>query len=191
MVVFKDSKYKPQTYIDALKRFAEEKYSSSEIAQSHPTVVLNLNHIKFDLVPAITTWGTGYQIPAPASEYLDWLSTYPNGFNQTLIAANKQHGNHVKPMIRIVKYWNAQNGYLINSFELEQHLVANISWHASLKEYVYAAVEGLNVPWGAAQWRKDKVTRAKQIVANTRQYERDNMPSNAESEIKKLVPPIT
>jgi len=191
MIVFADSQYKPQTYIDKLKRFAEKKYSSSEIAQSHPTVVLNLNHIKLDLVPAIAPSYAGYQIPAPASGYLDWLNTYPNAFNKELTDANKRHGNHIKPLVRIVKYWNAQNSYLFDSFGLEQHLVSTTSWHASFKEYVYSAFDNLNVPWDAAQWRKDKVSRAKQIVNNTRQHERDDMPYSAESEIKKLIPPIT
>jgi len=41
MIVFKDEDSTPQTYINRLKRFAEKYYSSSEIAQSYPTVVLN------------------------------------------------------------------------------------------------------------------------------------------------------
>jgi len=55
MVVFdtSDGKKKPQTYLNRLKNFAESKYSRSEIHQSHPTMVLSLNHIKFELVPAI------------------------------------------------------------------------------------------------------------------------------------------
>ena len=190
MVVFADSQYKPQTYIDKLKRFAENKYASSEIAQSHPTVVLNLNHIRFELVPAIVQSYAGYQIPAPASGYQDWLNTYPNTFNQQLTDANKQHSNHIKPLVRIVKYWNAQNGYVFDSYGLEQHLVSHASWHSSFKEYVYSAFDGLNVSADVAQWRKDKVTRARQIVSNTRQYERDGMPDSAETEIKKLIPPI-
>ena len=67
MVVFDstDGQKKPQTYLDRLRRFAEEKYSTSEIAQSNPTIVLSLNHIKFELVPAIYNYS--YQIPSPAS----------------------------------------------------------------------------------------------------------------------------
>jgi tRNA nucleotidyltransferase (CCA-adding enzyme) len=52
MILFDNSAdYKPQTFIDRLKRFALAKYATSQIAQSHPTVTLSLNHIKFDLVP--------------------------------------------------------------------------------------------------------------------------------------------
>ena len=38
------------------------------------------------------------------------------------------------------------------------------------------------------RWRKDKVERAKKIVAEVRRLERENMPVSAELEIKKLIP---
>lgn len=53
MIVFNDSDAKPQAYLDRLRRFAETKYARSEIYQSNPTIVLELNHINFELVPAI------------------------------------------------------------------------------------------------------------------------------------------
>lgn len=50
MVVFKNEDcYKPQSFLNRLKNFAEHYYSTSEIYQSSPTVVLELNHIKFEL----------------------------------------------------------------------------------------------------------------------------------------------
>lgn len=67
MVVFdtSDGQKKPQAYLDRLKKFSETKYSTSEISQSNPTIVLSLNHTKFELVPALNNYG--YQIPSPAS----------------------------------------------------------------------------------------------------------------------------
>ena len=62
MVVFKDGGYTPQTYLDRLKRFADFYYSSSEIRQSSPSIILLLNHIRFDLVPAVNNWPFGYRI---------------------------------------------------------------------------------------------------------------------------------
>ena len=38
--------YKPQTFLNRLKNFAEHYYSTSEIYQSNPTVVLELNHMR-------------------------------------------------------------------------------------------------------------------------------------------------
>ena len=58
MVVFENlDNYKPQSFLNRLKSFAETKYKTSEIYQSSPTVVLELNHIKFELVPAYISYG--------------------------------------------------------------------------------------------------------------------------------------
>jgi hypothetical protein len=56
MVVFSDRDYQPQTYLDRLRRFTEYYYQKSEIKQSHPTIQLELNHIRFELVPAVKDW---------------------------------------------------------------------------------------------------------------------------------------
>jgi hypothetical protein len=37
-----------------------------------------------------------------------------------------------------------------------------------------------------SQWVNNEITRAKAIVANVRQYEKDDMPVTAENEMKKL-----
>lgn len=62
MVVFNNPyNYQPQTFLNWLRAFAESKYPLSFKRQSFPTVVVELNHIKFEIVPAINSWG--YKIP--------------------------------------------------------------------------------------------------------------------------------
>lgn len=189
MITFDNSyNYKPQTFIDKLRAFAQNKYSTSQIAQSHPTVVLNLNHIKFDLVPAYESWYTKF-IPAPKSDYTDWIATAPNDFNTELTDKNNSNYYLIKPMIRLVKYWNAQNGYVYDSFELEKSLVASTYFFCyNLKEYFFSAINDLPTPWNFPQYKKDKVERAKTIVRDTKTYEQADMPYQAEIEIKKLIP---
>jgi predicted nucleotidyltransferase len=193
MIVFdNEANYKPQTFIERLKTFAEIKYSTSEIHRSHPTVVLMLNHIKFDLVPAykeegVFTSDTLY-IPAPRTDFTDWISTDPNGFNQQLTNANNNNNSQIKPMIRLVKYWNACNGYVYDSFSMEQDLVGKFYiFCSSLKDYLFNAINGLST-LGLPQYKIDKVQRAKDIVAQVKEFERMNMFDQAEAEIKKLIP---
>ena len=189
MIVFKDEDLKPQTYINRLKRFAEKYYSTSEIKQSHPTVVLKLNHIQFDLVPAIKSYIEEYRIPAPSSSYTDWMSTSPNGFNSKLSEANKNKNYKLKPSIRLLKYWNAQSGYVYQSYGLEQWAADQYCFFcSSTRDYFFSFIENLNLDWGEAQWRKDKLSRAKEIVSNTKYFEENDMPISAENEIKKLIP---
>ena len=89
MIIFStsDGKKTPQAYLDRLRKFAETKYSTSEIYQSSPTIVLSLNHIRFELVPAI--YDFGYQIPSPASSWSKWIYTDPSKADQDILDKNK------------------------------------------------------------------------------------------------------
>lgn len=186
MVVFSDSGYTPQTYLDRLKRFADTYYSTSDIKQSSPSIVLQLNHIKFDLVPALKQQYSGYQIPNGPN---NWQDTNPNDFNASLTAKNNAEAYKIKPAIRLIKFWNAQGGYIFNSYSLEKYVVSFQFYGVSnLRDYLFIAVDNLYLSNEQAQWRKDKLARAKEIVANVRKYERDGMPVTAEAEVKKLIP---
>ena len=184
MVVFSDVSATPQTYLNRLKTFVEKRYGSSEIYQSSPTIVLELNHIKFDLVPATKTWLGELQIPNGAG---GWMTTNPTDFNATLEAKNREHKSLIKPTIRLFKYWNATAGFPFQSFEMEKWVCGLSFWFlANQKDYFLAVIENLNTSTSYSQWVNNEVTRAKNIVANLRQYEKDEMPATAENEIKKL-----
>lgn len=185
MIVFKDADSVPQTYLDRLRKFVETYYGRSEIYQSNPTIVLELNHIKFDLVPATESWLTGLQIPNGSG---GWESTSPSDFNQQLESRNQDCGSQLKPAIRLAKYWNASNGYLFESFSFEKWIVARNFWTANnLRDYLFSVFDNLSADAETTQWRKDKINRAKQIVANVREYERQLLMSKAEIELKKLI----
>ena len=182
---------KPQTFLDRIRRFVEAQYSTSEVHQSHPTVVLMLNHIRFDLVPAYENWFGQVMIPAPATNFADWIVTDPMGFNKSLQAANQRESYQLLPLIRLLKYWNASNGYVFDSYNLEQGLVAQSYWLCTnLKDYVFRAVEGLIVDPGMAKWKRDRIRRAHDIVGEVRRLEAAALPVAAELEIKKLVPEL-
>jgi hypothetical protein len=125
MIVFEDeNRIKPQTYLNWLKDFCESKYKRSEIYQSYPTIALELNHIRFELVPAIAPYGVNQflQIPAPRENFVRWINTDPNKLNNQIIESNRRNYYLVKPTIRLVKYWNALNGKHIPSYYIENTL---------------------------------------------------------------------
>lgn len=185
MVVFAEGGCTPQTYLNRLRAFVDTHYSSSAIKQSSPTIVLELNHIKFDLVPALTSMWGGYQIPDGSSA---WQNTNPNDFNGKLTEKNTTNHHLIKPTIRLVKFWNAQNGYVFDSYSLEKWIVDQSYFNISTQRgYLLQTFEKLATPTDT-QWRKDKVERAKKIGADTKWYEANGYPSSAETEIKKLIP---
>jgi hypothetical protein len=184
MIVFSENNATPQTYLNRLKTFVEKYYSSSEIRQSCPTIVLELNHIRFDLVPATTTWLGELQIPNGSG---GWMTTNPNEFNSALEAKNKEHKSLIKPSIRLFKYWNATAGFPFQSFEMEKWVCGLSFWFLSnQKDYFLTIIESLNTSSSYSQWVNNEITRARTIVANVRQHEKDDMPVTAENEMKKL-----
>ncbi len=191
MVVFNtsDGQKKPQTYLDRLRRFVEARYSTSEICQSHPTIVLSLNHINFELVPAIYNYG--YHIPSPASSWLEWTSTDPSGTNELLQNENKDNNYQIKPLVRLIKYWNTRNGYPFTSFYLEQDIVSRSFWGCStLKDYFYEFWSGFNCTYDKAQSIKNMVENAKSHAKKTKEYEDTKRPVSAILEIQKIVPSL-
>lgn len=185
MIVFSENNATPQTYLNRLKAFVEKYYRSSEIRQSSPTIVLELNHIKFDLVPATRTWFGELQIPNGSG---GWMTTNPNDFNATLENKNKEHGSLIKPTIRLFKYWNATSGFPFESFEMEKWVCGLSFWWLTKnqKDYFFSVIDNLNTNWSYSQWVNNEITRAKNLVTSVRRYEKSDMPSTAESEIRKL-----
>lgn len=188
MVVFTDGgEYKPQTLMTRLKTFAETNYSKNEIYQSSPTVVLELSHIRFELVPAYKSWGTLY-IPAPASNFVDWISTNPSGLKDDLNNKNANCDYQIRKLVRILKYWNTINGKVYTSYDLEKYIISKIySLCSNLKDYFYSAVGGLPT-FGLPTYKENKVQSLKNTITRVKEYESKNMPDSATSELKKAIP---
>lgn len=198
MVIFSDKGLRPQTYLDRLRNFAELKYQRSDIEQSNPTIVLSLNHIRFELVPATKNWLGALQIPARAADYNDWVNTDPTGFNEKLVSANQSNGNLIKPLVRLVKYWNATSNYPFESYLLERKVTERnygfgfigLQTSRRLDDYFFQIVESLELEWSAPQWKKDAVSRLKQLASQAQMQERAGNSVLAEATIKKLLPPV-
>lgn len=196
MVVFKDSSLRPQAYLDRLRRFAEQRYTRSEIAQANPTIALELDHIRFELVPGIRDWFYGTRIPAKASSYQDWFDTDPKGFNDRLSASNQANGNFIKPLVRFIKYWNAKAGYPFESYDLEQKVVAkNFSNFGlfrvrRLADLFNEMVEEIDAGLFAPQSKREAVRRLKQLTSQANALERPGQAVAAEKVIMRLLPPV-
>ncbi len=191
MVVFKDGIYQPQTYLDKLRRFVTEKYSKSEISQSHPVIQLELSHIRFELVPAIRTYFYGLQIPQRDGSAQSWISTDPKDANDSLTEKNVNNASLIKPLVRLVKYWNASQGYPFLSYELEKKIISHsfgVFYKPNdLKGYFFNFMEDVSGYW-LPEWKQERIQRAKEVISEVKELERDGRWEAAEQKIKKIIP---
>ena len=194
MIVFNtsDYTYKPQTYLNYLKDFAEKYYSSSEIHQSNPVVVLELNHIKFDLVPARKEnyyySSAYYYIPSPSNYLSEWKNTDPWGYDQELLAKNKNHNYKIKPLIRIMKYWNSLVGHAFISFDLEKYITNSyFSYENLLSEFFYTVWSNFSIQSGWPQRVIDAVTKVKNEVSEIKDLDYRGYDNQAEERLRKII----
>lgn len=187
MVIFKnDDNYYPQTFLNKLKRFAEAKYSTSEIYQSSPTIVLELNHIKFELVPAwkVYSWSTDYfNIPQNSTT---WMTTQPKSFDDSLTECNKNNHNVIKPVVRLLKHWNIENNYRdAPSFSLEEKIASNMRWsYLTCSTYSEYLKEGLET---IREYSTDyRINLAINKINKALELEDDGYPYTAIEKIKEV-----
>lgn len=144
MVVFKNPYgYKPQSFLNRLKKFAELYYSQSVIHQSSPSIVLELNHIMFELTPAYISDYGDYYIPKNSTE---WMYTNPDDFHSQLTRCNKNNNYKIKPIVRILKHWNIRKNYRdLESYELEKNIAEKLMYAyfscISYSDYLKYALE--------------------------------------------------
>lgn len=187
MVVFDNPYgYKPQTFLNKLKAFAEYYYSQSEIYQSSPTIVLELNHIMFELVPAYIQYGC-YYIPNGPSQ---WVYTDTDGLKKTVVDSNANNSYKVKPVIRLLKHWNIRkNSRDLPSYMLEKLVADDLKYaYISCTTYTAYVRRALN----AIKYSTDyfAVDRAISIVDEALNLESQNMPYSALAKIKEAFPEI-
>lgn len=176
-----------ETYRTNLLLFADKYYQKSSIKKDFPTVVVELNHIKFDLVPAKAERFYGPPTISIPDSLNKWQETNPNGFNQKLSTVNQRHSSKVKPLIRLLKYWNASHGYPYNSFALEQEIVEMLFQGNNLHDYFFFAIDNLDI-W----WTSNKIETAVQALSENAKkvlyYLEQNDKTSAMSWLQHILP---
>lgn len=185
MIVFKNpNSLQPQTFLTWLRGFSEKYYPRSVSHQSFPTVAVELSHIKFELVPAVKPWG--YMIPDRTTYYSKWQSTDPLSLKQRVTTANVFNGS-VRPLIRIMKYWNAKHGKVYASYELEQMVASYLFYgHGNLEDCFFMFVDYLPVRYEFAQMKKSAINNLKYKVNLIRDSKRQGDFAYAETIAKSI-----
>jgi predicted nucleotidyltransferase len=153
-------KLKPESYRNKLKRFADLKYPKTLSAKDHPSIVIELNHIKFDLVPSIFEEGWIYDSIEIPNKNGGWMETDPDKFRQQLTKANIKYNSIIKPIVRLLKYWNARHDYPYASYELEKNIADMNFGGYNLESGFFYAIKNLPTD-DFSKWARVKVDRLK------------------------------
>ncbi len=190
MIVFNNTNsFKPQTFLNKLKDFAKLYYPNSIIHQDSPTIVLELNHIKFDLVPAYYDF-IWYKIPDGQG---GWMITTPNDINDLLVKSNMNNNSKIKPIIRLIKNWNINvAGRIYESYTLEKKIVSNLGseyyFCTSYTDYLIKIFEKLRNSYYFPCPESNKINNAIQKIKDSLNYERQGQCNKALEQIKLVFP---
>ena len=165
-----NEKLKPESYRERLKRFAMKHYERGKVLKDHPSIVVELDHINFDLVPGIFDDGVFYDsIEIPGKEN-DWIETSPKEFGKSLAEANTRFNSIVKPIIRLLKYWNAVNDYpYSSSFKLEK-MISELNFSSeNYQSGFFYAIDKLET-WDHSDIVKQKVQSLQRTVDHIKMF---------------------
>nr|WP_288836694.1 hypothetical protein [uncultured Flavobacterium sp.] len=192
MIIFNHTDYErtPDTYRNWLKNFADKHYKNrygTDVVKSFPTVGIRLDNIHYDLVPAKeeSVWfSTIIYIPGNGG----WRSTDPNDVKQKLTDANTRYNYVVRPIIRLIKAWNCNNGYPFDSYLLELQLTGMNFSNDTVESGFFYAVNQINSAWGDPQSKKDKIESLKYNIDEVKKALNSNDLDRAKRWLHRILP---
>ena len=134
----------PQSILNRLKRDLSVTYPNTKIKQDKPCIVLEFNHCKFELTPAIegNTWGSNYYEIPNISNINNWQRIdSPDVLGEQLTRANRQNPLLI-PLIKMMKKCKVKNNIKrVRSFEMELLAINRLGYTSSYKEGVLKLLE--------------------------------------------------
>jgi hypothetical protein len=187
VVIYKTREVQPDTYLKQIKTFCEDTYNRSKIYQDHPTIVIDMEHIKFEIVPSVYVSSGVVTIPAPKSKELRWVKTNPQELITKVQIKDKNNKNLILPVIRILKYWNTLNGRVFSSFQIERAIVDKIYTCSTIKECFSSAILAID-EIASGDKQKNIIKSLREKLKRLRILETNNFHEYIEQELKSFLP---
>jgi hypothetical protein len=123
----------PQSVLTKIKNYLNGLTDyKDKVKQSRPCVTIELSNKDFDILPSFELAGGGYEIPN--HNLKSWITTYPEQLSSDLDITHKKCNYRLKQVIKVVKYWNREQGKVIPSFHVEE-IAINIFTIHSFKNF--------------------------------------------------------
>ncbi len=194
MIVFKENDLKSRTLLTKMKEILKDHYSRSEVYQDFPTIALELNHIKFEISPTKEEWflfgSDTLYIPILKNGEEKWIETEPKKLNTKLNRKDEEERGNLRPLIRLIKYYNAKADYPFTSYKIEQ-AVLELSYYnceTYLDYFNYFIVKNeLELESNLA---KDAMKKLKKLKEDIEILIDRKLESYAIMELHRFLPPI-
>jgi len=195
LVIFKSNDFQPATLLKQLYQFADESYTRSNVLTDHPTVVIEMTKVRFEVVPAYienSFWnGDELKIPAPRNKELKWITTEPQKLKEKLIKKNSVENQLITPLIKLVKYFNVKQGRPYDSFLIEHHAITrDYDGITTLKDYLFKFIIDLKTD-DADEEQKKFITELRLLRINLMTLQKGSMNDYAILELQKFLPLIS
>lgn len=97
----------PRTVLESFARAVRYRYPASSIRMQRRSICLQLYHLDIDVVPAIEADATRQTILVPDAETGNWIKSSPKSHSDIATAINQQRNENFKPLVKLLKRWNA------------------------------------------------------------------------------------
>jgi hypothetical protein len=115
-------------------------YGSSKVSRSGAAVVMEMTIFNVDVVPVFPRNGGGYLVANGSDR---WKATNPP-YHYTLMKEHNERDDRLKPLVKIMKFWNNCNDELLESFHLEM-MIERMWQSEAISSYPHGAAETLRV----------------------------------------------
>ena len=150
----------PNAILNKLKIDLQKTYPNTKIKQDKPCIVIEFNHITFELTPAIEIkdyWGGDSEFYIPEmSKNNRWQKVEnPRILEKALTNANQNLSNKLNPLIKMMKKCKVQNNLKTPSFEMEKMAITQLYSIDNFRDGVQKLLEIYN--W----YKYDKIIEIK------------------------------
>jgi Second Messenger Oligonucleotide or Dinucleotide Synthetase domain len=122
--------------LNSFKAILDSSYPYTQKRRHRNCITMQFSEFRLDVVPAFKNDGGYYKIPDSIRQ--QWVKTDPFSFAQKISEVNATMDRNFVPLIKMVKGWNREVGWPIQSFHLECLMYSR--YRTYTKSYTYSSM---------------------------------------------------
>jgi len=128
---YSENNITPNAILNKLKKDLQKTYPNTTIKQNKPCIVIEFNHVTFELTPAIEIenyWTNDNEFYIPEmSKNNTWQKVEnPRILEKSLVEANQRLSQKLNPLIKMMKKCKINNNIKAPSFEMEKMAISSL-----------------------------------------------------------------